>query len=212
MVHDEDGYFDERVAARYDESSAEMFEPAVVDPAVRLPRRAGRRADARSSWGSGRAGSPCRSLRGECRYTGSSCRTRWPPGCARSRAARTSASRSGTSPRRPVEGTFTVAYLVFNTIMNLTTQAQQVQCFRNVAAHLEPGGCFVDRGRRPGPSTPPAGRDHPRRSTSSETRWGIRRVRRRQPGPRLPSLRARRRKTLERDSILSATPGPPSST
>jgi len=42
-----------------------------------------------------------------------------------------------------VEGRFAVAYLVFNTIMNLTTQAEQVACFRNVAAHLEPGGCFV---------------------------------------------------------------------
>jgi SAM-dependent methyltransferase len=42
-----------------------------------------------------------------------------------------------------VDGTFSVAYLVVNTIMNLTTQVQQVACFRNVAAHLEPGGCFV---------------------------------------------------------------------
>jgi SAM-dependent methyltransferase len=42
-----------------------------------------------------------------------------------------------------VHGTFSVAYLVFNTIMNLTTQAAQVACFRNVAAHLHPGGCFV---------------------------------------------------------------------
>ena len=42
-----------------------------------------------------------------------------------------------------VDGTFSLAYLVFNTIMNLTTQDEQVACFRNVAAHLEPGGCFV---------------------------------------------------------------------
>src|SRR6266576_261723 len=35
-----------------------------------------------------------------------------------------------------VDGTFSVAYLVFNTIMNLTTQEAQVACFRNVAAHL----------------------------------------------------------------------------
>jgi SAM-dependent methyltransferase len=42
-----------------------------------------------------------------------------------------------------VEGEFRLAYLVFNTIMNLTTQDDQVECFRNVAAHLEPGGCFV---------------------------------------------------------------------
>ncbi len=40
-------------------------------------------------------------------------------------------------------GTFTLAYLVRNTIMNLTTQDEQVACFRNVAAHLEPGGRFV---------------------------------------------------------------------
>src|SRR3954453_7828592 len=42
-----------------------------------------------------------------------------------------------------VDGSFSVAYLVFNTIMNLTTQGQQVACFRNAAAHLSPGGCFV---------------------------------------------------------------------
>ena len=33
-MDDEDGYFGERVAARYDEASAEMFDPAVVEPAV----------------------------------------------------------------------------------------------------------------------------------------------------------------------------------
>jgi hypothetical protein len=42
-----------------------------------------------------------------------------------------------------VDGRFSLAFLVFNTINNLTTQAAQVACFRNVAAHLEPGGCFV---------------------------------------------------------------------
>ena len=42
-----------------------------------------------------------------------------------------------------VDGSFALAYLVFNTIGNLTTQEAQVACFRNVAAHLEPGGRFV---------------------------------------------------------------------
>jgi hypothetical protein len=42
-----------------------------------------------------------------------------------------------------VDGEFSVAYLVFNTINNLTTQEAQVACFENVPAHLEPGGCFV---------------------------------------------------------------------
>src|SRR5437868_732559 len=42
-----------------------------------------------------------------------------------------------------VDGTFSVVYLVYNTIMNLTTQDEQVDVFRNAARHLEPGGCFV---------------------------------------------------------------------
>ena len=42
-----------------------------------------------------------------------------------------------------LDGTFRLVYLVYNTIMNLTTQAAQVACFRNAAAHLEPGGRFV---------------------------------------------------------------------
>jgi SAM-dependent methyltransferase len=43
----------------------------------------------------------------------------------------------------PVDARFSLVYLVFNTIMNLTSQAAQVGCFRNAAAHLEPGGRFV---------------------------------------------------------------------
>lgn len=42
-----------------------------------------------------------------------------------------------------VPGTFTLVYLVANTIMNVTTQDEQVRIFANAAAHLEPGGCFV---------------------------------------------------------------------
>jgi len=41
------------------------------------------------------------------------------------------------------EGTFSLVYLVFNTISNLTSQDAQVACFANAAAHLEPAGCFV---------------------------------------------------------------------
>ena len=42
-----------------------------------------------------------------------------------------------------VEGSFRVVYLVANTIMNLTTQDEQLAVFVNAAAHLEPGGVFV---------------------------------------------------------------------
>jgi hypothetical protein len=42
-----------------------------------------------------------------------------------------------------VEGVFSLAYLLRNTIMNLITQEQQVACFANAAAHLPPGGRFV---------------------------------------------------------------------
>ena len=49
----------------------------------------------------------------------------------------------GDSASATVAGTFTLAYLVWNSIMNLTTQAEQVDCFRNVARHLAPRGRFV---------------------------------------------------------------------
>jgi hypothetical protein len=42
-----------------------------------------------------------------------------------------------------VDGSFNLAYLVRNTITNLTTQDGEVECFGNVASHLQPGGCFV---------------------------------------------------------------------
>ena len=58
-----------------------------------------------------------------------------------------------------VDGTFSLAYLVFNTIMNLTTQDAQVACFRNAAAHLEPGGCFVIETRVPDLRRLPPGQD-----------------------------------------------------
>jgi SAM-dependent methyltransferase len=45
---------------------------------------------------------------------------------------------------------FSVAYLVFNTINNLTTQDAQVACFENVAAQLATGGCFVVEAGVPG--------------------------------------------------------------
>jgi SAM-dependent methyltransferase len=42
-----------------------------------------------------------------------------------------------------VDGSFRLVYLVFDTIGNLPTQDEQVACFDNAAAHLEPGGYFV---------------------------------------------------------------------
>src|SRR4051812_34012530 len=48
-----------------------------------------------------------------------------------------------TSARVTGHGTYRLAYLVFNTIMNLTEQDDQVRCFENAAGHLAPGGVFV---------------------------------------------------------------------
>ncbi len=71
-----------------------------------------------------------------------------------------------------MEGSFSLVYLVFNTIMNLTTQAAQVACFRNASAHLEPGGCFVIEVGVPGLRLlPPGERFHA--FTVTEARWGF---------------------------------------
>lgn len=141
-MDEDDGYFGERVAARYDESVAEMFRPDVVDAAVDvLAGLAGGGRALELGIGTGRIALPL-ARRGVPVH-----------GIELSRAmvARLRAKPGGESvgvtmgdfATARVDGTFSVAYLVFNTIMNLTTQAAQVACFRNVAAHLKPGGCFV---------------------------------------------------------------------
>jgi SAM-dependent methyltransferase len=71
-----------------------------------------------------------------------------------------------------VGGTFSVAYVVFNTIMNLTTQAAQVACFRNVAAHLEPTGYFVIEVMIPELQRLPPGETF-RVFDASDNYWGI---------------------------------------
>ena len=145
MPHD-DGYFDEAVAARYDESAAEMFDPAVVDPIVDfLAELAGDGRALELGIGTGRIALPL--AREACRCTGSSCRRRWRRGCARSPAATTIDVTIGDFATTTVDGTFSVAYLVFNTIMNLTTQEAQVACFRNVAGASRAGRLLRDRGR-----------------------------------------------------------------
>ncbi|MFD8968220.1 class I SAM-dependent DNA methyltransferase [Streptomyces sp. NPDC059568] len=141
-MDDHDGYFDECVAATYDDSSGGPFEPSVVEATVDvLAEFAGQGRALELGIGTGRIALPL-SLRGVPVH-----------GIDMSQAmvARLRAKPGGDAigvtigdfATTKVDGTFSVAYLVFNTIMNLTTQEAQVACFRNVAAHLEPGRCFV---------------------------------------------------------------------
>jgi SAM-dependent methyltransferase len=135
-------HFGERVAERYDESSADMFEPAVVDPIVDfLADLAGSGAALELGIGTGRIALPLaqRGIRvhGIDLSKAMVARLRAKPGAEDIEVT------IGDFATTRVEGTFSVAYLVFNTIHNLTTQDEQVACFQNVAAHLEPGGCFV---------------------------------------------------------------------
>jgi SAM-dependent methyltransferase len=133
-------YFDERIAERYDEG--DMFEPAAVDPVVRfLSDLAGGGAALELGIGTGRIALPL-SRRG-VRVHGIDLS---PAMVVKLRAkpdADTIGVTIGDFATTRVSGTFRLAYLVYNTIMNLTTQDEQVECFRNVAAHLELGGCFV---------------------------------------------------------------------
>jgi len=141
-VPDDDGYFGERIAARYDESSAEMFDPAVVEPAIDLlAELAGSGRALELGIGTGRIALPL-AQRGVVVYgidmsNAMVARLRAKPG------GEDIGVTIGDFATTTVEGTFSVGYLVYNTIWNLTTQGAQVACFRNVAAHLEPGGCFV---------------------------------------------------------------------
>jgi SAM-dependent methyltransferase len=135
-------YFGEAVAARYDESSADMFAAAVADPVVDfLADLAGQGAALELGIGTGRIALPLarRGIRvhGIDLSEAMVARLRAKPGAEQVTVT------IGDFATTTVDGRFSVAYLVFNTIMNLTTQDGQVACFQNVAAQLEPGGCFV---------------------------------------------------------------------
>jgi SAM-dependent methyltransferase len=170
-VNTDDGYFDERVAARYDESAAEMFDPAAVGPVVDLlVELAGSGRALELGIGTGRIALPLAErgvpVHGIELSKAMVARLRAKPG------GEAIGVTIGDFATTTVDGTFSVAYLVFNTILNLTTQAAQVACFRNVAAHLEPGGCFVIEVGVPGLQRLPPG-ETIRAFHVSETRWGF---------------------------------------
>ena len=169
-MHD-DGYFDERIAARYDESSADMFDPEVVEPAVGLlAELAGSGRALELGIGTGRIALPLAQrgvpVHGIELSEAMAARLRAKPGGEEIGVT------IGDFATTRVDGTFSVAYLVFNTILNLTTQAAQVACFRNVASHLEPGGCFVVEVEVPGLQRLPPGETF-HVFHFSETRWGL---------------------------------------
>jgi hypothetical protein len=135
-------HFGERVARRYDESAADTFEPSVVDPIVDfLAELAGDGAALELGIGTGRIALPLvqRGVRvhGIDLSEAMVARLKAKPGAEEIDVT------IGDFATTAVEGTFSLAYLVFNTINNLTTQGEQVACFENVASHLEPGGAFV---------------------------------------------------------------------
>jgi len=78
----------------------------------------------------------------------------------------------GAADGQGAAGAFSLVYLVFNTIMNLTTQDAQVDCFRNAAAHLEPGGRFLVEVGVPELRRLPPGQ-HAVPFHVGETRWGV---------------------------------------
>ena len=170
-MNHEDGYFGEQVAATYDQTTAELFDPAIVEPTVDfLAGLAGHGRALELGIGTGRIALPL-AARG-IQVHGIE--------LSRAMASRLRAKPGGDGigvtigdfSAAKTDGTFSLAYLVRNTIMNLTTQAAQVACFRNVAAHLEPGGSFVIEVLVPGLQRLPPGETF-QVFHVSDTHWGI---------------------------------------
>ena len=137
-----ENYFGEAVAVRYDNPEWDMFSPEKIGPVVDfLVERVRGGAALELGIGTGRIAVPL-AQRG-VRVHGIDlseemlARLRPKPGAEHIGVT------VGDFATTRVDGEFSLAYLIFNTIMNLTSQEAQVACFRNVADHLEPGGCFV---------------------------------------------------------------------
>ncbi|MDP9296121.1 MAG: methyltransferase domain-containing protein [Actinomycetota bacterium] len=169
-MHD-DGYFDERIAATYDDSSAEEFDPAAIEATVDFLAElaAGGRA-LELGIGTGRVALPLAErgvrIHGIDLSEAMVARLRAKPG------GEDVGVTIGDFATAAVEGSFSLVYLVCNTIMNLTTQAAQVACFRNAAGHLEPGGCFVIKVMVPELQRLPPGETF-HVFDASESHWGI---------------------------------------
>jgi SAM-dependent methyltransferase len=164
-------YFGERIAERYDETAADMFETAVVEPVVDLLADLAFDGTALElGIGTGRIALPLaqRGVRvhGIDLSEAMVARLRAKPGAEQIEVT------IGDFATTTVPRQFSVAYLVFNTIMNLTTQDDQVACFSNVAAHLTPGGCFVIEVSVPDLQRLPPG-ETVRAFTVSDTRLGF---------------------------------------
>jgi len=135
-------YFDERIAQGYDADSGAMFEPEIIDATVSfLTGLAGSGAALELGIGTGRIALPLSergvTVHGIDLSPAMVDKLRSKPGAERISVT------VGDFATTKVDHTFTLVYLVYNTIENLTTQDEQVECFENAAAHLEPGGCFV---------------------------------------------------------------------
>lgn len=137
-----ENYFSGRAAERYDELHAPMFESEAVDPAVDfLADLAGQGSALELGIGTGRIALPLAQrgvqVHGIELSEDMVAQLRSKPGADAIHVT------IGDFATTRVDGVFTLAFLVFNTINNLTTQEQQVACFQNVARHLHPAGCFV---------------------------------------------------------------------
>jgi SAM-dependent methyltransferase len=132
--------WDEDIATRYDASSAEMFEPEVIEPTIDfLTDLAGQGTALEFAIGTGRVAIPL-ATRGVA-VTGIELSE---PMVAQLRQKDAELPVViGDMATTRVDGEFDLVYLVFNTISNLRTQTEQVECFRNAARHLKPGGRFV---------------------------------------------------------------------
>ncbi|GAA5134832.1 class I SAM-dependent methyltransferase [Alloalcanivorax gelatiniphagus] len=133
-------YWDAETAATYDEGSAYMFEPGVLDPAVDfLAALAGDGPALELAVGTGRVALPLAD-RGVPVSGIELSRPMADVLLAKRPGFRVSVGDMATTS---VAGAFSLVYVVWNSIGNLCTQAEQVACFRNAARHLAPGGRFV---------------------------------------------------------------------
>ena len=135
-------FFDEAVAARYDETSAARFHPDVLGPTVDvLAELASGGPALEFAVGTGRVALPL-SERGVTVHGVELSQPMVDQMMAKPGADRVQVTVGDMATTR-VDGEFPLVYLVYSTISNLVTQDEQVRCFENAADHLVPGGHFV---------------------------------------------------------------------
>lgn len=134
--------FDSHIASTYDKDHEDRFDPQEIDATCRfLKNLAGRGKALEFAIGTGRVALPLQKMGID--VSGIELSQAMISQLRKKDGENSAMVICGDMLSTRVEGEFSLVYLVYNTITNVLSQQEQVECFCNASRHLQSGGFFV---------------------------------------------------------------------